>query len=555
MRIKPARIVLAFLLALLPGVSLAAPASVSYSTAPAQIDAYDFAEITATVASPDAHDPFEDATLTGTLTTEDGSHHWDIEGFCDSDNGSIFRIRFMAPQPGGYKYSVTYRQGGFQKTAAGAFRAVDAHRRGTLGVDPKYPWHFLWEGTGEHYFFNGTTAYWLVGWRDEHTIQYSIDRLVRLKVNRMRVTVAGRERIFFGEPVMVGKSWTLLVTAWPAQRPDDFTNPGFDYGRFETSYWQKFERMLRYARERDMIISVVFDMGDNKVHPEAGSEDEHRFIRYAVARFGAFSNITWDLGDDLDAYRDEKWAHQTGTLLEQWDAYHHLATSHPTQIIHQDRGSSWFGFTSYQEWSRDQHRLMLESRKLQQAAGRIIPQTNEEYGYEDHYPGWGSDGVAPGNDSADVLRKTAWDIYMAGGYQTAGESARRGTNIWPDTGGGWMNGRGDDTQTMFIGYGHIAEFFTGFEWWKTNPHDELVNNGYCLADLGKTYAIYLPHGGKVTVQLEPGTYRAEWFNANSGQRIPLTEDVAGPSWTSPDVPDDSTWRNTHDWALLLRATP
>ena len=117
-----------------------------------------------------------------------------------------------------------------------------------------------------------------------------------------------------------------------------------------------------------------------------------------------------------------------------------------------------------------------------------------------------------------------------------------------------MNGRGDDTQTMFIGYGHIVEFFTGFEWWKTNPHDELVNNGNeCLADPGKTYAIYLPHGGKVTVQLGPGTYRAEWFNANSGQRIPLTEDVAGPSWTSPDVPDDSTWRNTHDWALLLQA--
>ena len=78
---------------------------------------------------------------------------------------------------------------------------------------------------------------------------------------------------------------------------------------------------------------------------------------------------------------------------------------------------------------------------------------------------------------------------MAGGYQTAGETARRGTNIWPDTGGGWMNARGDDTMTMFLGYGHMVDFFTSFEWWKTNPHDELVDNGnYCLADPGKTYA-------------------------------------------------------------------
>jgi hypothetical protein len=43
----------------------------------------------------------------------------------------------------------------------------------------------------------------------------------------------------------------------------------------------------------------------------------------------------------------------------------------------------------------------------------------------------------------------AWEIVMAGGYQTTGETSRRGTNVWPDTGGGWMNGRGDDTMTMF----------------------------------------------------------------------------------------------------------
>lgn len=543
MRMNPAPVFLACLIALLPGVSLAAPASVSYSTAPVQIEAYDFAEITATVASPDAHDPFEDATLTGTLTTQDGARHWDVEGFCDADNGSIFRIRFMAPQPGGYKYSVTYRQGGFEKTATGTFQAVDAHRRGTIGVDPKYPWHFIWEGTGEHYFFNGTTAFWLMGWRDERTIQYSVERLHRLQINRIRVAVAGRTNLYYGEPVMIGSSWTFFLTPWPAERTDDFTHPGFDYSRFNVPYWQKYERMLKFARDRDMIISLVLDMSDGKIHPAAGSDDEHRFIRYAVARFGAFSNITWDLGDDLDAYRDEKWTHETGMLLQGWDPYKHLETSHPTKIVHQDRSSSWFGFTSYQEWSRNQHQLMLESRKLQEKAGRIISQTNEEYGYEDHYPLW----ALPGSDSADTLRRTAWEIAMAGGYQTAGETARRGTNIWPDLGGGWMNGRGDDTMTMFLGYGHMVDFFLSFDWWKTNPDDESVNNGnYCLADPGKTYAVYLPRGGDVTIQLKPGQYSAYWFSAVTGEKIDLPP-VEGRAWTSPVAPDHS------DWALLLQA--
>jgi hypothetical protein len=134
---------------------------------------------------------------------------------------------------------------------------------------------------------------------------------------------------------------------------------------------------------------------------------------------------------------------------------------------------------------------------------------------------------------------------MAGGYQPAGETCRRGTNIWPDTGGGWLNGRGDDTMTMFVGFGHVVDFFSGFEWWKTEPHDELVNNGaFCLSQPGEIYAVYLPKEGNVTIALEPGTYSARWFGATTGQVVPLPP-VSGPSWTSPTTPDRL------DWALLL----
>ena len=522
----------------------AAPKNVTFSQSATQIDRYDYVEVTAAIESPDAGNPFIVSSLKGTLTSDDGSRHWTVEGFCDSTDGAVFRIRFMAPAAGEYKYAVNYEQGNYQKTFNGTFRAVEAHRRGILGVDPDYPWHFIWQGTGEHFFFNGTTAYWLVGWRDDHVIQFSLERLHRLKVNRLRVTIAGREAAtFFGEPVMLGPNWTALIAAWKAQSADDPLHPGFDYTRFNVPYWQRFDRMLKYARDRDMNISLVLDMGDSKVHPGAGSEDERRFIRYAVDRFAPFSNITWDLGDDLDSYRDEKWTHETGMLIQDIDPYKHLETSHPAASNdHQDRASSWFGFTSYQEWGRDQHRLMLESRKLQEKTGRIIPQTNEEYGYEDHYPHW----ALPGSDSADALRRTAWDIAMAGAYQTAGETVRRGTNVGADMGGGWMNARGDDTMTMFLGYGHMVDFFTGFEWWKTNPHDELVNNGdYCLADPGKTYAVYIPKGGAATIQLEPGQYRAFWFSAMTGEKIDLPA-VDGPAWTSPTPPDQN------DWALLLQ---
>ncbi|MBV8807371.1 MAG: hypothetical protein JO033_01745 [Acidobacteriaceae bacterium] len=59
------------------------------------------------------------------------------------------------------------------------------------------------------------------------------------------------------------------------------------------------------------------------------------------------------------------------------------------------------------------------------------------------------------------------------------------------------------------------------------------------------YAAYLPNGGKVTVNLAPGTYTALWFSALSGEKVALP-DVQGCSWTSPEAPD----RN--DWTLLLQ---
>ena len=180
----------------------------------------------------------------------------------------------------------------------------------------------------------------------------------------------------------------MVLRPWIAQAPESFDRPGIDYTRFNIPYWQKFERMLRFARDRDMIISVVQDISTHHAQPAADSDDERRYLRYAAARLAAFSNITYDLGDDLDSFRDEKWVHETGTLIETWDPYKHLATSHPVHREHQDRASDWFGFTSIQDWSRKQHALMLEEREIQKKTGRIIPQTNEEYGYEDHYPHW-----------------------------------------------------------------------------------------------------------------------------------------------------------------------
>ena len=532
---------------LLPLAAFAAAREVTFAQSAETVEAYDFVEVAANIAAPDVDNPFTGATIRGSFGKTGETARVAVEGFCDSADGSVFRIRFTPASPGDYTYSISYQQGGFEKTHSGSFRATDGHRRGPVRVDAKYPWHFVWEGTGEHYFFNGTTAFWLMGWQEDHVIDFSIERLARMKINRIRVLLAGAANIYWGEPVMTGKNFSMMLRPWLAKKPESFDNPGIDFTRFNIPYWHRWERMLRFARDRDVIISAILDISTHEAQAAAGSEDERRYVHYAVARLSAFSNVTWDLGDDLDSFRDEVWAHETGTLIETWDPYHHLATSHPVHREHQDRASAWFGFTSIQEWSRDQHNLMLEERQIQLKTGRIIPQANEEYGYEDHYPHWApglefrnSRHAAPhgvGHRHGRSLRDGGRDL--PGGHQYLARHRRRldqRTRRRHDD-----HAQGLRAHRRFLHQLRVVEDSSRTTSWSTAETTAWPSPARFTPLISRK-------AGKVTIQLEPGEYDAKWFSAFTGEWIPLPP-VKGPSWTSPEAP---AWL---DSALLVQKKP
>jgi hypothetical protein len=272
---------------------------VTFSQSSASTECYDFVEVTMNVAKPVARNPFTDVTVSGHFSQVGQGDDLIVDGFCDSPDGSIFRVRFMPSKPGDYAYSVTYRHGDFERVDEGTFKVVEGKRRGILRVDPNYPWHFIWDGSGEHCFVNGTTAFLLMGWDSEQVIRDCIDRLHALAVNRIRVLLAGRTDHFWTEPIRPGNGFRAYlnpwVAGWPddlrdprfvytrvAGWPDDVRDPRFDYTRFNCPYWQKFERMLNYAREKEMIVSVIFGWNDTRVHPAAGSADERRYFHYAL---------------------------------------------------------------------------------------------------------------------------------------------------------------------------------------------------------------------------------------------------------------------------------
>ena len=539
--------------------AFAAEPGVKFTASAAEVACYDFVEVTLNIAKSEAKNPFTDVTLDGSFNLK-GERPLAVDGFCDDADGRLFRIRFMPSKPGAYEYTVKYREGAFEKTHQGVFQAKDEKKKGLVRVDPEFPSHFQWEGSKERYFWNGTTTYWLAGWDDE-TIRQSLDRLDHLKVTRVRAALSGRVkdgRAWF-ENVLPSEKFAFRLEPWLAKNSASVEQPDFDVTRFNVTYWQKWERLLQHARSKDMIVSVIFYLDGSRpgVDPFGkagmGGADEQRYYRYAVARLGPFANVMWDLANEYRFFRDDAWAEKMGAFVKQCDPYHHLTSTHG----HGDfrfGASPWADFALYQSW--DEHGgwdFMMKNREQQANTGRVIPQVNEEYGYEDHYPqGWGENRKAPAR-SAETRARIAWEIYLAGGYQTTGERADS------PTGGGWINGRGDDAMTMLDLYGHIYDFFTSMTWWKLVPDTNLVVSVQPHPSAkdkaqGKTFAarsaegdlaaVYVASGGVVTLKGE------------------LLKDQLKPLWFSPR---DGGMRNARalrariyrtptaeDWVLLFR---
>ena len=550
----------------MPALALAWAVAVradTFTQSARSVDRFQFVEVTLKLDRPVTGNPFTDAALEGEFNAG-SSPHLKVDGFCDSDDGRVFRVRFLPQVAGRHSYRLSFHAGGHELTHRGEFNVREGRRRGVVRVDSEHPFHFVWSGTGEHFFYNSTTAYWLLGWQDDAVIRESMDRLVKLRVNRIRVALNGRteDGLRWKEPMIVpDDAFRYRLEPWPAARPLDIRNPGYDVSRFNLAHFRKTERMLAHAWSRDLVVSLIFhlDGADAGVDPFGkagmGGPDEQRYYRYCVARFGAFANVMWDLANEYRHFRDDAWAEKMGTFLRGCDPYGHVTSIHG----HGDfrfRTSPWLDYAMFQNW--DEHGaydFLLKSRRDQLATGRPMPQVNEEYGYEDHYPyPWGEKRVWPAR-LAESRRRLAWEMTMAGAYQTTGERANVAGM------GGWITGRGNSGMTMLAGYGRMRVFFERFAWWKLEPHPELVNGesmavpvmeggkpiapALCLADPEQRYVLYLRQGGTASVQLGPGNYRVERFNPRTGAKAVLPVANGGATWTSPLMPD------TEDWALLL----
>jgi hypothetical protein len=515
--------------------------------------------------------PFRDAALVGEFTAPSGTA-LRIEGF--HDGGDAWRLRFAPTEEGEWRYRL--RGEGVAIAREGRLRCIAPRGHGPIRIHPENPYAFA-HADGTAFFPMGDTCY---GLYDDSPITPALrreylDTRRRQRFNFVRMSVGRSEARAAADPAF----WAWSGT--PAKPDLDRLNPAFFRG---------LDELFRDLKARGMNVELLLLNFYRRPFTDTSlwtAVRERLWLRYVIARYAAFDNLfLWTLANEyetrpdgryrLDRPDDVEWAKATARHVKQLDPYRHLVTVHPVvssstrgttprsefqppwriggffgggvelDVLSQQTSAAYAG-----EWDETRGCWTGDVPGVNQsiAADRIYgkPVLNTENGYE-YLPGHPTERNQVHH--TDKVRRSAWRIVCAGGYFAAGFNGTIGhSDVWnridaPNRYTFTVRDAGAAAQLSAL-----HQFFTAFPFWRLHPCDGLATGAEALvlADPGSVYVLYLPQGGRVTVDLRDvnGPLTTQWFNPREGNTGDPFVTTAGKTeaFQAPDA---------QDWVLYLR---
>jgi hypothetical protein len=493
-----------------------------------------------------ADNPFLDAALIGEFTSPSGKMLI-IEGY--HAGGDTWRLRFTPDQEGRWRY--LFRGEGVELLAQGSLRCVAPESHGFIRIHPDNPYAFAY-ADGTPFFPMGDTCYGLYS-------DSSITTELRTQYLKTR-----RSQRFNFVRLGVIHSPTHGQTDpnyWPWGGTPD--KPDFD--RFNPKFFQGLDAVLAEMQAMGMNAELIVL---NYYLPPFTDERawtlrrEQQWLRYIIARYAAFPNLfLWTIANEyethpdgryrLDQPDDPDWARATARFIKQHDPYQHLVTVHPVisasthgntpndpydlpwrigeifgkddaiDVLSQQTGQSGKGVVwdgQLQCWTGDVPDLVGSLRADRRYRRPVL---NTENGYE-YLRGYPTEKKQVHH--TDKVRHSAWRIVCAGGYFAAGFNGTIGhSDFWNriDAPNHYTFAVRDEGAAGQLGI--LYDFFASLPFWRMQPFDGVApNTAVALAEPGRVYVIYLPHGGEVIVELtaNPGPFASEWIHPVDGTVTP-----------------------------------
>ena len=363
--------------------------------------------------------PFLDYEIVATFTGEHESVR--VCGFYDGDG--VYRVRFMPSFEGKYTYVI--EGSAIDAPVTGEFE-VTPPTGGNHGPVRAVDESLLAYADGTPYYSVGTTCY---AWANQSMAlqEKTLDTLAKSPFNKIRFCVFPKFYQFNRrEPITwpferghgEGLDPALVEvqahrTYWPLE-PVPEMDYSFDYTRPCVAHFQRFDlrikQLMYMGIEADIILMHPYDRwGMN----EMGATACDAYLKYMVARYGAYRNVWWSLANEYDIIPTrtaEDWE-RYGTLIAENDPYRHMCSVHNC-IEYYDFSRPWVTHQSLQrsdfykttEYTDD---FLAKYRK---------PAVWDEICYEGNIDlGWG-------NITAQELVRRFWEAFLRGGHAGHGET-------------------------------------------------------------------------------------------------------------------------------------
>jgi len=297
--------------------------------APATVEQWGLYEVA--LKGPGDGNPFLDVRLTATFT--DGERTHEVAGFYDGDG--VYRVRFSPEAPGEWRYEtksnrweLTDKSGVFTVTSA------TGANHGPVRVFNTY--HFAY-ADGAAFKPVGTTIY---NWTDapDAVQEETLRTLAAAPFNKVRMLLTPQPTAYREE--YAPPRWPFVGTP-----PRDW-----DFTRFNPAFFQHLEK--RVAQLRDLGIEadvILFNPYGRWGFETMDAATDERYLRYVVARLGAFRNIWWSLANEYDFLRTKTEADwdRLGALLQACDPHQRLRSIHNGRMIY-DHRQPWVTHVSMQ---------------------------------------------------------------------------------------------------------------------------------------------------------------------------------------------------------------
>ncbi len=501
--------------------------------------------------------PFLTATFTGTDGRSQGKII-KVPGFWEGEN--TWKIRFTPPIDGTWKYETVSQDRKMNRkkgsiTVSGwteEEKNINPARRGFMvvnGSDPRKGRYFT--------YTDGTPVLWIADtWWDWTNSRIRFGSFKKLADTR------AEQGYNIGQLFFAGNGWG---------RESSLLDPSFREPKLEQI--RKIEEMIRYANSKGITVWIHAWWSRENIDKSIGDENITRWWRYVVHRLHAF-NVIWVLAGEYNmnnygGFPLSFW-NRVGDIIKDEDPYDRITGAHPTPPM-------WSGGAEAPQWSTAEavhNQKWLDYNQSQTGHARwcneLIPEIiSRAYRMAPAKPAVVTEPwyeFIEGNPTAMDIRFAAWSSVMSGaaGHTYGGGHTWRVHLPERPTGiGSWPMDTSLSVNTLIypgaVSVGFMGKYLRKLEWWKLEPHPELVLENpspFCLADPGNEYLFYLRYGGSIKVDLSSqkpsDEFEYRWtdlvnsLDSRSGK-------IKGGSVVEIKCPEDYPGVvNFKDWVLHLK---